>query len=331
MKKLLLTISLVSLMLTAILSGCAGSGSGAEGTTAATDKTAASDVSIDQLISSNDLDSLMKKYDNVMLRGSSPYHPGHDVMIFTTKDYVYILYEGNEGEEEIVSSLYDDKNTFNTIIKDGKPVFSYDWYAGADTDDEKMNPYSDNAGIISAVKTAKEKITDVKDHGDGTMTISTSIDQDTYAQIMKEDAEETGEKVDERLKNCSFQSAYEVDAGTLEINSYTETILDEKGNTVQTIHNEVSKNIDQPQGFDEMVSQADELLNKTPQDPKTITVIYDAGSDKEETFSITTDKKFLVYVFGKDGYQFYDDPDKKELSKASDGKSDRTMYAFKAE
>ena len=54
MKKLLLTISLVSLMMTAILSGCAGSGSGSEGTTAATDKTAASDVSIDQLISAND-------------------------------------------------------------------------------------------------------------------------------------------------------------------------------------------------------------------------------------------------------------------------------------
>jgi hypothetical protein len=289
-------------------------------------KAPSSDITIDDLINANTYDALMDKYDNICTTGDID---GQKTVVYCSKDHIYGDLGESQEEGANIAYMRDDKDSFVWTMVQGEPLLVYQWYPGFDEDGEgALPPISEAQPVIDPVYTALEKITNVEDHGDGTMTITTIVDPDTLSRQVDDD-EMIDEEIREKIKGTSRQQIYEVDSDTLVINHMKESYLDEKGNAVIEQSFETEKNVTPPEGLTEMISQADDLFYDAPSDPKTITVIYDPGTDEEKTYRLKVDKKLRVLTFPKEGYELYEDPDKKEIAKDSDGKSDRTMYAFK--
>lgn len=101
------------------------------------------------------------------------------------------------------------------------------------------------------------------------------------------------------------------------------------GSAGTTSHLEMETNVKEPEAMGQMIDEAAKLQKDTPENPRTITVIYDPGTEDEYEVSLTIDCAYKAMPYFRAGYEMYLDPDGKEIFTSGDGVSDVTIYALK--
>lgn len=235
-----------------------------------------------------------------------------------------LYYESNyKGWNNLLDG---DINWFLVEGGEGERTFAREWYimSEAERQDVQVSP-EDISAVIDLDLTQTEKLLDVTDNEDGTLTVVTRKNaEDTRAGL-----EAKGIEYTEEYQDAELEVVYLVAADTLEILSYTEYFVTGEERSLSDI-TEVSYDMELPETAAEMQAMKEAVLVGDAADTKTITVVYDAQTESEESYSLTVPRDVRVQLIFRDGYDFqYADP---ERSTPFDGTPDADgnyqIYAF---
>ena len=281
-----------------------------------------SSITIDDLIAANTREALLGKYDVVRVKRTIDGEEEADR--YYTKDDYYDDIAKMETEDPgiyFMKYLNQHGESYRYYYDaDGTVQLAYEWYAMSE-DEAKTEKWDASSAdiIISKEATKQEKIMSVADNEDGTLTIMTELGLDGLQMAMGE-VDEDWEKL---------QIVYVLDAETLEIRSMDETICLTDGSEGMTFHLEMETNVKEPEAMGQMIDEDPKQQKDTTENPRSITVIYDPGTEEEYEISLTIDCAYKAMPYVRAGYEMYLDPDGKEPYTGGDGLSDLTMYGLK--
>ncbi|MBP3205799.1 MAG: hypothetical protein J6M66_10315 [Lachnospiraceae bacterium] len=312
------------------MSGCAGKGgdlstasvdTSADALTDVTadvsvDSPAASGLTIEALIKANRGDVLYPKYGSVLIT--------HEVIGSEDKTIHYLsedyFYEEGEGYSFLADG--EDNWEYTANNTQGKKAMAYKWYVMDEAEKaERMilpSDYSDP--VVDQIHTSKEKIQEIKDNGDGTLSVTTVLSADDMNKL---------DGTDFYTEDLGYE--YVVNRDTLEIVSCDYAVTGDGGETY-SLHYTVSHGAAQPENMKTMLDFIKQYESEAAQETRTITVVYDAGTDKEQTYQLEADQRYFISPILRTGYDhLYDNADKTTPYAGGDGVHDCTIYAFSEE
>lgn len=238
---------------------------------------------------------------------------------YSEPDYAYSSYEfeGMEDSRLFEEDLLTCSDAYwHVINKDKSEQMFVEWPAMSDA--EKRNNLADIGTFLDGSEFG-EKMTGFKNNGDGTVTIITNAPADKTVDVRA---------LPEAWKGATMEYSYIADTKTLELLSFSSRILTDKG-SIDYISETISYDVEAPKESVSLRDTVKKIEAEEPKNPRTITVIYDPGTDKAETFKKTAGSSVLVSPVYRDGYKPYKDPEGKTPFTGSDGKSDITIYLLK--
>lgn len=206
---------------------------------------------------------------------------------------------------------------------DGEEVLGKAWYVMSD--EEKAERRLENYGspesfnIISIDKDGNEKVVSTEDNGDGTLTVTTNMPADVCGDCVE---------VPEEWKDATVEYQYRVNKDNLELYELDAYILS-GSERIDFLNEKVTYDVDEPEGYKAFRDYLDQYEKDKSPETRSLKVIYDPGTDKEETFETTESLSCLIYPRFREGYSRYGDPEGKTPFQSSDGKSDVTIYCIK--
>ena len=292
-------------------------------------------ITLNDISIANAQEELFKRHDSISVQAmvvpDSTYnfqaelYTFNSVYHYITKDYVYsnLDYEGLYDDDDSISQdsiIAGHTGIFKKNLSNGGSEYAYSWYAMND-DDTPLPAY--NAVTFSTVQfneSYNETLTGIDDNGDGTITVHTTVSLNETPEV---------QSVPDNFENAIMNYAYVLDYETLELLSL-KCYINNNNEEISFLEETVEYDVAPPEVCEELVEKlkTTDIIGKDDNNSRTITVIYDPGTDQEETFQIKVDNNYRVYTIPKDGYEFYKDPEGKELPTAGDGKSDSTLYAL---
>lgn len=223
--------------------------------------------------------------------------------------------------------LDNDANWFLTEDDDGERTFSREWYIMSEAERQAVQVRPEElSAVIDLDLTRTEKLVDVTDNLNGTLTIVTRKNaEDTRAGLEAKGIEYTAE-----LQDAELEIVYLVAADTLEILSYTEYFITEAERSLCDI-TAVCYDAELPECVAEMQAMKEEVLASGAEDLKTITVVYDAGTPSEESYSLTVPRDVRVQLIFRDGYgDQYADPERINVFDGTpDAEGNFLIYLFR--
>lgn len=273
----------------------------------------ASEFIVENMIAANTWEEVISRHDSLLIR--TEQEDGSVSTCFLTKDYAYDAEYGN---------LYDTEDNWRYVDAAGEDAFAFDWYAMSEEERDAMiwKPEYLFPALYEDVL-LQEQIADLTENEDGTLTLSLSLGAEEFAAIQ----ESFGNPLPEEYAGMEYLSVFTLDPDTLEILASEEnTILGEE--KTRLIRTEFEYDAEQPEEAAEMLALAEEFRTVEPEDPRTVTVIYHAGDDDEERYSVVTDRKFRVVPFLREGYGLFSDPEGTEVFAGREETGDAVLYAF---
>ncbi len=164
-------------------------------------------------------------------------------------------------------------------------------------------------GFLDEEITRAEQVVKAVDNGDGTLTVTT--------YVSAEDVPDKG--YPEELKGLPLESAYIVDAQTLELRAVTRSLVRGEVRIPASIAI-VTLDAAHPAGMDKLRALRQEARNPAPDKAWTVTVIYDSGTASEQRFSLRLDQSARLYLSFRDGYDAL-------YKEAVEGTNDWNVYA----
>lgn len=140
------------------------------------------------------------------------------------------------------------------------------------------------------------------------------------------------EFIPDEWKGATIECTYIFDGETLEYKSFTQDLIGADNSRINMINETIEYDVARPENFDALNQLHEDSLveyKSGAENTRTITYIYDYGTDKEETFSITAPFSYMVKPVLREGYTPYTDPEGKEPFKGTEGKIDVTCYVYK--
>lgn len=277
-----------------------------------TAEAAVPEVTIEGLLAANTREAIFSRHDTMLVHREDEFG---EATTFLTEEYAY---------DADARQLFDSTDNWRLFTVNHEDAFAFDWYAMADGEREEMIwkpeylfPYYNEEVML------KEEITDVAVNEDGSLTVTLLLGAEDFAAFQ----EAYGNPLPEEYAGMESLFVATVDAGTLEALVTEEyTVLGEEQEML--CRTELTYDAEIPEECAEMLSLAEEFRTAEPENPRTVTMIYDAGTEKEESFSVVTDRKFRVVPILREGYELYSDPEGTELFVGSDEVTDATIYAF---
>ena len=312
MKKVLL------ILIAVILSGCASVKPVSEGSLADTYKAFAKANSREAVFSRHKSFMVVTIVPKDSPDGLKAYGSSINTL-YSEPDYAYSSYEfeGMEDSRLFEEDLLTSSDAYwHVINKDKSEQMFVEWPVMSDA--EKKNNLADFGTFLDG-ESFGEKMTGAKNNGDGTLIIITTAPAEKTVDVRA---------LPEAWKGAVMEYSYVADAKTLELLSLSSRILTEKG-SIDYISETISYDVEASKESVSLRDTVKKLEAAEPKNPRTITVIYDPGTDKSETFTKTADSSVLVSPVYRDGYKPYKDPAGKIPFTSSDGKSDVTIYLIK--
>ena len=326
----LLSIGLAVVM----LGGCGNAGTSAPASSssaAETSSSAAFDISkitIDDVVKANSYETLLSRHKNwsmvtniksddslngVKLSGK------YGESFYVEKDCLYYDVDAYKNDGDHHLKQYVLSNNLNSYYFSGDLKMGIYFFAMPDGEKKekrnKLNICPESAGLF--VYNENEVYGSIKDNGDGTLTLSTHANLiDTYNPKM----------IPEEWKDAKKELTYILNKDNLEVQKTTTVIVSgEKTYDFESI--EYSFDTDKPEPASKLLDMTKEYESGTPKDPMSVKIVYNSGTDKEETFSTTFDKAVSIRFITRDGYSLFADPaGKQALSRLDNG---MTIYAVK--
>ena len=295
-------VSALAVLLIAGLTACGGTKAPAANTPS---------VTIEDMIAANSTETIFSKYSNVLEK----YVEGYEFDRHLIYRYMsYDLYWEDYAAREL---LVDDSENWGIYKYPDDEFLCIYWFAMSDEDKDAMMAHPEDVfPPVLAKYTEYEVVTDVKDNGDGTLSVTTLLDAEHETESMKEKG------FPEELYNNEMESYYIVDKDTLLVKTAKYMLLTPEGPVLEN-YIEYEYDAEMPDDMKDMVAGVEAYkaeMNDSSTRRKVFTIIYDEGPDKEESYSITTGYDQVIGIIPKSGY--IDDEETTEYSYADDG----TLY-----
>jgi len=150
---------------------------------------------------------------------------------------------------------------------------------------------------LDVYTTMEEEVQSVTENEDGTLTVVTRLSADQLAARIERNEESFP---DEFLGNPA-ETVYTLDAGTLEVLSIIDSVL--VGGEKIIYSNETAVyDASRPECYDRICALRNEFGAAEEGHMRTVTVIYDAGTEAEEIYTFNVNESVLVSPHLKDGY-----------------------------
>ena len=247
------------------------------------------DLTIEDMINANSAESLFSNHKNVLIH----FDGGYDIYVKN----IYRSYEYYWQEYDDREFLVDSENNWMRFKDNGD--FCYDFYA---VPEEELPYYkwytSDFIKPLLVQSTSAETITDLSLDSEGKIHVRTILDAETATEQLISDG------LPEELQGYEIESFYVLDAETLELLEAESYILTEGEKTLD-VKQSYEYDVDYPDLMKEEIAMAEEYaasLKKEPEHPKVVTIVYDAGTEKETSYSITIEQGRKIRYFLLDGY-----------------------------
>ena len=274
------------------------------------------EVTVEALLAANMPEAVFSRHGNVLIR--TEYEPGDVSSVFLTSDFACDLDTGN---------LYDAADNWRLLEVNGETAFAFDWFAMSEEErdaaiwkPEYLFPH------LQEVVLQKAEFSDVVTNEDGSLSFTCLVNAEDLAALL----ESFGNPLPEEYAGMEQCIEFTLDAETLEQLVCEEyTVFGEEKTRISRM--EMEYDAEQPEMVTEMLALAEEFRSMEPENPRTVTVIYDAGTDAEESYSVVTDRKFRVVPFLREGYGLFSDPEGTEPFLSRDEVTDAVIYAFPAE
>ena len=276
-------------------------------------------ITMDALIEANSTQSLLSRHKSLLLEYGSA-DSDEKSCLYLDADYLY----QRVGYSYVVVD-YDEIWQVDDV--DGGKAFYYCWFAMDEAEERESRTIPSDFEFLDTDNTSREIITDIRDNKDGTLTLTTLLGAEDTAESMEYDDEEYPEgvsRVEQRME-------YVVDAKTLEIKaSSTTMVVDGEDGDVTLIT--ITYDVDRPDELTSLAALIKELPNSEKTDPRTVKVVYDYGTDQEQTYEIVVEHDYRVITNVRRGYySVYSDPDKTNAYGGDSGEGNVTIYAFAGE
>ena len=266
-------MAIMSLILSVALTACGGQ------------------VTMERVAAANSVDALLSRHKSFLTEAviSAEYDEPFSWETYLEKDFVYVPYRNNLSNlapGELVAYLSDRNLGSGYLIASGNGedlIFSVAFPAMSAEDYIQSVP--EDYSIINTEMTPTENILNIEpDKKNGVMNISTE------------------------LNGSNFQ--YILNYKTLEILSMEEkSVSNQQEETVIVLN--VSYDAERPELAERMLRdmrESDEISN----DSAKLTIVYNPGTDSEESYSYIADKKFQISPILKDNYELCYDADGQE-------------------
>ena len=218
--------------------------------------------------------------------------------------------------------LLDGKGEWHLLDIDGESVLQTIWLAATEEEQAAaLIPPEAYSSVINPESTERETLLDVTDNGDGTVTVTTRMmDEDVRTKL-----EEYGK---EYSSDMSIECEYLAAADTLEILRILEYLVVGEERSLFLV-SAICYDEAPPEKATVLQELKADYLTGTAADTRTLTVIYDAGTDAEETFELTTPQNVKVGLHFRAGYDYqYADPERTVPGIVPDDAGNCVIYAF---
>lgn len=288
--------------------GCTKTSTGSEA------ETDAPDITMTALVEANDIETIRSRHTSMLLEYRTS-DSDEVVREYTDADYIYQMLDGTDV-------LVGKEDVWQCDKQDGEKAFYYYWYAMDEKEEAEMRiTPSDYPSPIDNPYTTREIIESVQENEDGTLTVITWSNAEDTKEYLESQQVECPEGAEQRTE-------YVVDRETLELVSVSSAVVVDGEDALASTLN-ITYDVDQPEALKALAAQSKELKNGERTNERTITIIYDYGTDEEQSYEIQVDRSFRVITCARFGYDYqYSDPEKTEAYEGDDGSSVVTIYAF---
>lgn len=286
-------------------------------TQAAKDKKVMQSITMEDIIKANKSDVLLNKYDNIQEIVGGEYITGK---MYYSKELIAESYDE-------YTSVTNNSDNWMIFDEDSGLLLVYRWYAMSDEDkkDRLVTIDDYDSLIVDPEYTALETITGIEDNKDGTYTVTTKLSAEYCGESLRQFPFE----LPEECYSSDSKIIYVIDKETLEIISTKQYIV-LNDRDLLLLSSDYSHNGQKPEILSTATAMFDDFKNGSKNDPKTFKVVYDYGTDSEESYEITVDSRFKIYLILKDGYDnIYLDPEKTTPYDGDRFTDESTLYAFK--
>ena len=257
-------------------------------------------LTIEALVAANSPDAVFARHQTLFCTASDRFDG----------DWYFCAEPGRYFESNYsgADTLLDGDGDWNlTDSGDGERLFSLVWFVMSDEEREavQVRP-EDFSSVIDLDTTLTEKIMDVTDNGDGTLTVTTRKNaEDTRAGL-----EAKGVEITEEYRDAELEVVYLAAADTLEILSFREYLIVGEERSLVNI-TAACYDTELPEAVAEIQAAKEAYLADGASDTKTITVVYDALTPAEESYSLTVPRDVRVQMVFREGYEHqYADPER---------------------
>ncbi|MBE7003732.1 MAG: hypothetical protein E7425_05520 [Ruminococcaceae bacterium] len=276
-------------------------------------------ITMNALIEANSTQSLLARHKSLLLE-YGPADSDEKNCLYLDADYLY----QKVGYSSVVVD-YDEIWQVDDV--DGGKAFYYCWFAMDEAEEKERRTIPSDFEFLDTVNTSREIIADIRDNKDGTLTLTTLLGAEDTAESMEyydEEYPEGASRVEQRME-------YVVDEKTLEIKASTTTmVVDGEDGDVTLIT--MTYDADRPDDLTSLAALIKELPHSEKTDPRTVKVVYDYGTDQEQTYEIVVEHDYRVITNVRRGYySVYSDPEKINVYGGDGGEGDVTIYAFAGE
>ena len=235
---------------------------------------------------------------------------------YSTRDYVFY---DSDGEV----SLYDAAGGWSFYTDDSGRHVRYEWAAVEEATDGEL--YLTAEPVFNSDTLYSFTVEAVRDNGDGTLTMTLAGEEGGFPALL-----EYVDAADQDIPADAREMIDVVlDAETLEIQSSDDYGVRTDGERMVVHSNVVTYDAPEPEAAAEIRAASAAFRAGTPADPRTVTVVYDAGTPYAHSFSLTADRSFKVHPNTYLGYDlWYLDPERTQVFSGTAGDSDVTIYAF---
>ena len=309
-----LAVSACFILITAfVITGCSGASSKNEV------QKDTSNITMAAIIEANKSQNILSKHGSIFVEDSTADNE-EVYYTYVSADYMY----QKSGESNIVVS---EEENWECDEDNGERTFYYYWFAMDENEEKEMRSVPSDYEYIEEVYTGREKIENIQENSDGTLTITTLLGTDD----VKEFYDSYQIEYPQGLDTLEQRSEYVVDGNTLEISSVYMTVFYD-GSEASNATRKITYDAEQPDELNTLTELIYEYKNDKTTNERTAKVIYDYGTDREQSYEFKANQKYRVIVNTRDGYDYlYTDPEKTQEYDGGDGVSDITIYAFTEE